>query len=192
MNENRLKVMFKMAMDWEKCTRSDVRLIFMSPDNRNSEIREQVNDSVATAVLRPWQNELFELLEGPVVPRKINWWFERTGNTGKTFMAKYLVLKFDAAVVQYMRKEDMLHMLCKKIKETTRVVVFDLVRTTANEDCLKVIYEVLEMVSDGVLSSGKYDSTQMAIQPVHVVVFANYPPETRTMSEDRWAVREIA
>jgi len=79
----------------------------MSPDHRNSEIREQVKDSVATAVLRPWQNELFELLEQPVVPRKINWWFERTGNTGKTFMAKYLVLKFDDAVVQYMRKEDM-------------------------------------------------------------------------------------
>lgn len=50
------------------------------------------------------------------------------------------------AVVQYMRKEDMLHMLCKKIKETTRVVVFDLVRTTSNVDCLNVIYEVLEMV----------------------------------------------
>ena len=72
------------------------------------------------------------------------------------------------------------------------MVVFDLVRTTSNVDCLKVIYEVLEMVSDGVLSSGKYDSTQMAIQPVHVVVFANYPPEMHTMSQDRWAVREIA
>ncbi len=192
MNENRFKVVSKMAMDWENCTRSDVRLIFMSPDHRNSEIREQVNDSVATAVLRPWQIELFELLEQPVVARKIHWWFERTGNTGKTFMAKYLVLKFDAAVVQYMRKEDMLHMLCKKIKETTSVVVFDLVRTTSNTDCLKVIYEVMEMVSDGVLSSGKYDSIQMAIQPVHVVVFANYPPETRTMSMDRWAVREIS
>ena len=59
MNENRFKVMFKMAMDWENCTRSDVRLIFMSPDHRNSEIREHVNDSVSSAVLRPWQSELF-------------------------------------------------------------------------------------------------------------------------------------
>ena len=106
-------------------------------------------------------------------------------------MAKYLVLKFDATVVQYIRKEDMLHMLCKKIKETTRVVVFDLVRTTSSPDCCNIIYEVLEMVSDSVLSSGKYDSTQMAIQPVRVVVFANYPPDMHTMSLDKWAVREI-
>lgn len=83
----------------------------------------------------------------------------------------------------------MLHVLCKRIKSTTNVIVFDLVRTSQGD--LGALYEVLEMVSDRLLCSGKYDSQQMYIPKVHVVVFANYPPDITAMSADRWEVREI-
>ncbi len=80
-------------------------------------------------------------------------------------------------------------LLCKRIKSTTNVIVFDLVRTSQGD--LGALYEVLEMVSDRLLCSGKYDSQQMYIPKVHVVVFANYPPDITAMSADRWEVREI-
>ena len=84
----------------------------------------------------------------------------------------------------------MLHVLCKRIKSMTKFIVFDLARTS-QDDTLRVLYEVLEMVSDRLLSAGKYESQQMYIPAVHVVVFANYPPDTTAMSFDRWEVREI-
>jgi len=81
------------------------------------------------------------------------------------------------------------HVLCKRIKSTTRVVVFVLVRTS-QDDALRVLYEVLEMVSDRLLSAGKYESQQMYIPKEHVVVFANYPPDVMAMSVDRWEVSQ--
>ena len=62
--------------------------------------------------------------------------------------------------------------------------MFDLVRTS-QDDAVRVVYEVLEMVSDRLLSAGKYESQQMYIPKVHVVVFANYPPDATAMSTDR-------
>ena len=79
----------------------------------------------------------------------------------------------------------MLHVLCKRIKSMTKFIVFDLARTS-QDDTLRVLYEVLEMVSDRLLSAGKYESQQMYIPQVHVVVFADYSPDTTAMSVDRW------
>ena len=41
-NEQRLKVLFKLATDWKSCTSTDVRLIFMSPDHRNAQMHQQI------------------------------------------------------------------------------------------------------------------------------------------------------
>ena len=190
MNEERLKAVFKLAVKPEDTTNTDVRMIFMSPDYRNAEVRQTYIDEMASCVLRGWQRELVEIIALPPPDRVVQWWWEPVGNAGKTFMGKYLTATHNAVVCQFMKKEDMLHVLCKRIKSSTRIVVFDLVRTS-QDDALRVVYEVLEMVKDRLLSSGKYESQQMYIPKVHVVVFANYPPDETAMSFDRWEVKEI-
>ena len=96
----------------------------------------------------------------------------------------------DAIVVQLMKKDDMLHMLSKCITTTTRVIVFDLVRAAEHGE-VDVVYEVIEMIKDQYLCSGKYDSTSKHLAPMHVIVFANFAPDTTMMSADRWHVHEI-
>lgn len=48
--------------------------------------------------LRLWQQELADILEGPVNPRHIYWYWEETGNVGKSFMASYLQRNMGATV----------------------------------------------------------------------------------------------
>jgi len=189
MNEERFKAVFKLAVNFEQTTNTDVRMIFMSPDYRNAELRQTYVDEIAKCALRDWQRDLLKILSLPPPDRVIQWWWEPIGNAGKTFMSKYLTSTRNAVVCQFMKKEDMLHVLCKRIKSSTKVIVFDMVRTSQGD--LSALYEVLEMVSDRLLCSGKYDSQQMYIPKVHVVVFANYPPDITAMSADRWEVREI-
>ena len=142
--------------------------------------------------LRPWQAALVERLQQPITPadRTVNWYHEATGATGKSWLARHLALRHNAVHVQMMKRDDMLHVLGRRIKMTTKIVVFDITKTRAVENPL-LIYEVLEMLKDGQISSGKYDSCVMPVMPMHVVVFSNSAPRIEMMSEDRWNIVEI-
>lgn len=96
----------------------------------------------------------------------------------------------NAVLVQMMKKEDMLHVLSKSITAKTRIVIFDLVRTTV-EDGYDVVYQVMEMLKDRLLCSGKYNSTSMHLKPLHVIAFSNNEPDLTKMSDDRWLVKKI-
>ena len=140
--------------------------------------------------LRSWQTELLSLVRQPPVPRRVSWWWEHRGNVGKSFMARHLALHCEAVVCQMMKKADLLHMLTKTIR-LKKCVVFDLTRSS-EAGAVSVVYEVLEMLSNGYICSGKYDSQNLWIQPLHLIVFANFEPDRSAMSEDRWDVHHIA
>ncbi len=86
----------------------------------------------------------------------------------------------------------MLQTLMRKMNSRVKAVVFDVPRSTSLCDDLKFdIYEVIEQLCDGHLSSGKYESNTLPIHPVHVIVFSNSKPWSGTMSRDRWNIRRI-
>ena len=130
--------------------------------------------------LRPWQAALVERLQQPITPadRTVNWYHEATGATGKSWLARHLALRHNAVHVQMMKRDDMLHVLGRRIKMTTKIVVFDITRTRAVENPL-LIYEVLEMLKDGQISSGKYDSCVMPVSPCTLLCFRTRRPASR-------------
>ena len=79
-------------------------------------------------VLRPWQAELVERLQEELTPanRAVNWYWEATGNTGKSWLAKYLKNYHAAVHMQMMKRDDMLHVLAHKITTITKIVVFSI------------------------------------------------------------------
>jgi hypothetical protein len=89
-----------------------------------------------------------------------------------------------------MKKADLLHMLTKTLP-MKKCVVFDLTRSS-EAGAVSVVYEVLEMLSNGYICSGKYDSQNLWIQPLHLIVFSNFAPDRSAMSEDRWDIHHIA
>jgi hypothetical protein len=137
----------------------------------------------------PWQADLVEMITHTPQPRRISWWWEAIGNVGKSYMARHLALHCDGVIITAMKKADMLHLLTKSLSGA-RCVVFDLTRTT-EEGSVAVVYEVLEQLSNGYICSGKYDSAHVWVQPLHLIVFANFAPDRTKMSEDRWDVHHI-
>ena len=182
--------MFTIMKDFEKTTRSDVRTIFFEPDHRFSEMHMELAEHYATVILRDWQREIVDVVLSAPNSRAAHWAWDAVGNVGKTFLERHLMFHHDAIVVQLMKKDDMLHMLSKSITKKTRVIVFDLVRAAEHGE-VDVVYEVIEMIKDQYLCSGKYDSTSKHLQKMHVIVFANFAPDTTMMSADRWHVHEI-
>lgn len=159
-------------------------------DHHQRQIHKQLIDSTSSTSLSTWQSTLrSKILEVPP-DRKVSWWWESTGGVGKSFMAKHLVLHHDALLVQVMKKADMLHLLIKSFKASTRCVVFDLTRSS-EAGSVAVIYEALEMLSNQFICSGKYDSQSIHTPKCHLIVFSNYPPDRAAMSADRWDVNEI-
>ena len=88
-----------------------------------------------SALLRPWQQALLDVVSEEACPRKIHWLWETEGNVGKSWMATYLGALHDATILTNGKKVDMAYIYAQK---PTKIVLFDLSRTTeAQEDSRK-------------------------------------------------------
>jgi len=151
---------------------------------------QTLREKTSGTLLRPWQTTLISSLAGDPVPRKVRWWWEATGNVGKSFMANHLRMHHCAVVCQMMKKADLCHLLTK-MKATTQSVIFDLTRSH-EAGAVAVVYECLEMLGNGYICSGKYDSCAIDLPPLNLIVFANFRPDTSALSADRWDINHIA
>lgn len=138
----------------------------------------------------PWQQEVLDILAGPVDDRAIYWFWEPTGATGKSFLVRYLMCQ-PRCVVGDGKKADAFHqvatMLDKDPYGWPLVALMDIPRSDKDW----VHYGALEKIKDGAFNSGKYEGALCLYPPPHVVVFANQPPDLSAMSEDRWRVRRV-
>jgi len=141
--------------------------------------------------LRPWQLALMHELDGTPDPRKIIWYVDEKGNSGKTFMSRFLHANHDASVLGG-KSKDMFYAY-----QNEGIIIFDLSRSTVNPEMgyigrMDFDYEALESLKDGLIFNTKYESgSKYRPEDAHVVVFANGFPDESTMSEDRWDIRQI-
>lgn len=126
--------------------------------------------------LRLWQQELSDILEGPVNPRAIYWYWEETGNVGKSFMASYIQRNLGGTVLSNGKTADIAHVL-----DQPKIVCFDLARDSVDH----LNFSVMEDIKNGRIFSPKYQSICKAFDSPHLVVFANYPCPHGKFSADR-------
>ncbi len=153
---------------------------------------EKLLTSYSSVVWKPWQRSLITLVNGPRTDRTIHWVWEPTGNVGKTFLAKYLALRFKC-ILGSGRRTDVFHSLAKWMEanpeDEPELMLMDIPRTNLDY----VSYEALEKIKDGLIFSGKYETTQIILgESPHVLCFANEPPKEEKMSEDRWKVTLVS
>lgn len=157
-------------------------------------LREQYNSSS----LMPWQSALVDYLDEGVDPRKIAWIWDKEGNSGKSWMAKYLVATKNACYLSFGRKSDLIYIFAQDPKP---IVVFNLSRTTAptteeHEQCKKNfldgIYSLAEDLKDGILVNTKYEAKTVLFQVPHVIFFANFEPDRTKWSADRYDVTNMS
>lgn len=148
---------------------------------RNRAGKEAFAKEIADKPLREWQTRLNDVMNDRICPRKVYWFWDSDGGTGKSFMAKYLVVEHAAFLTTGGKMADIAYSY-----NNERVVVMDLARTQA--DKMDHMYSLMECFKNGVLFSPKYDSTNKYFETPHVVVFANFEPDRTKLSEDRWFV----
>lgn len=121
--------------------------------------------------LRPWQAELFGLLNGPVEMRRIFWIWSPFSAVGKTTTMQHYMASYPSTVLSAtMKLVDLMHAFDEL---THRVIWFDLSRSDPLD---AVATDILEKLSNGgYVFSGKYESSQKWVK-AHIVVTCNRAP----------------
>lgn len=142
----------------------------------------------AEVTWRPWQQDVINIVEGEPDDRTVHWFWEPTGNAGKSFLAKFLVLKYRAIICSG-KRDDVFNQVKTWLDDNPDklgpvLVVLDCPRCAQEY----VSYQAIEALKNGLLYSGKYEGGQCMFDPPHVICLANAPPDREQLSEDRWNV----
>lgn len=150
--------------------------------------------------LKPWQQELHDFLMTEPDDRSIYWLWERTGKVGKTIFCKYMMGNYPNKFIAFNNVGDMAS-TAENLKTAVQSgwrghgVLFNLGRDFEEKSHL---LKSLEMIKDGLSSSTKYHGGSLLMDSPHVVVMANWPPQTHDpetgkplLSVDRWRIREL-
>ncbi len=137
---------------------------------------------------QPWQQDVLDYIETEPNDREIYWIYEDEGNVGKSFLAKYIVLKYDCIIANG-KKDNIFNQIKTSLdnEKEPKIILLDIPRH--NMEYLN--YGCLEQLKNGMLYSGKYEGGKCMFGNPHVIVFANTEPAKHKMSEDRWKIVEL-
>lgn len=138
--------------------------------------------------LRPWQKRVEELVLTEPDDRTVYWFWEATGNFGKSALVKYLIVKYNVLFCNGGKMSDLMNLVFNNDMDKCRAVVWDLPRGTKG----KVSYSSIEAIKNGCVCNTKYETGNKTFNSPHVIVFANYPPDKpEELSDDRWVVEQL-
>lgn len=140
--------------------------------------------------LLPWQEKVWNIVNGEPDDRTINWFYETDGCVGKTALCKYICSKIERSAFVSGKAADIkfaVSTALKKYNNELDVVIFHFVRSQEEY----VSYQAIEEVKDGMFFSAKYESCMELFNSPHIVIFANFYPDTEKLSLDRWNIVEI-
>lgn len=183
------------SVHWEKCSNVKASIEYCRKDSTRSgwrlEIGVRAKLSPKIINYRPWQAELDILLHEEPDERTINWYWEKTGCTGKTTFARDWCIKHPNETLYVSGKSADIKFGIQKFlesnKNTLKYIFIDVPRTNIDY----VSYEAIESIKNGIFFSGKYESGMVMFESPHVVIFANEEPKYDKVSADRWRVLEI-
>lgn len=137
---------------------------------------------------KPWQREVLNILENKPDTRKIHWFWEPTGNIGKSYLCKYLALTRDVIICEG-KKNDIFNQVLTSVNngKVPSIILLDVPRTTLDY----INYGAIESLKNGLIYSGKYEGGICAFPIPHIIAFANEEPDVSAMSADRWAIHSL-
>lgn len=138
---------------------------------------------------RGWQCQVVDIVKSEPDDRTVHWLYEPDGGSGKTSLCKYLAVEHDALILGG-KAADIRHAIMEhkhKHGNTPELIVSTITRSQEK----RVSYEGLENIKDMCFYSGKYEGGMVLGPCPHLIVFANFRPETSALSADRWCIMRI-
>lgn len=136
-----------------------------------------------------WQLEIKKILTGPMEHRKIYWYYDEIGGIGKSIFAKYMKFHHDIPKITFGKTSDLLNLVSKQ--QNKPGYIFDLSRTKSRDIDMDDIYSAMENIKNGHFVNTKYEVEEILMLPPHIIVFANYAPDTSKLSKDRWVIKDL-
>lgn len=138
-------------------------------------------DRFQNVELRPWQQRLFDVLQGPVDVDKIYYFVDIEGGHGKSFFSQYVRTQLSVRTYGCEKKSEIAYPY-----DYERIVIFDVARV--DRASMHDVYRSAEEFKRGTITSTKYQSVQKDFHPCHVVIFANFHPELSALSKRFWDI----
>lgn len=136
-----------------------------------------------------WQHKIIDIIKGEPDDRNIYWFWESIGNVGKSVFCKYLVVEFGALILSG-KSSDMKYGIIKykeKHGVYPELIIMDLPRSM--EDYIS--WAGIEEIKNACFFSPKYESDMIVGNCPHLICFANFLPDIKKLSLDRWIIKEI-
>ena len=146
------------------------------------------DDIIPFDEIYPWGQDLIRMCDGCLPDKKdrrIFWFWSELGKMTKTESARYLVHFHDAIVIQGGRK----HVLAVGYKCPAPIYILLVPRSDEGF----VSYASIELLKDSLYMSafGTEATGPVNRKKPWVIVMANFPPNTKALSEDRWVVQNV-
>ena len=184
----------ELGAHWEKCRhiqksiaycqKQDSRIKDKKPYYRGIDPPYSINIE-----LYQWERDLCDILSKTPSDRDIHWIYEKKGNRGKTTFQKWIFLNYKDVIVLSGKPSDMKNGILQYFQKNNtlpKIVLINIPRCgTINN------WEGIEAIKDMFFFSPKYEGGMVCGPSPHVMIFANYKPETWSLSKDRWKIRKI-
>lgn len=164
------------------CSKSETRL--EGPWCYNIYIKRPIK---IIETLYPWQQFVVDIIQKEPDERTVHWFWEDTGNVGKSKLAKYLVVKHNALFIDEGKKADLMNLAFNTNWDLTNILVIDIPRENINGTS----YKSIEAIKNGMVCNTKYETGVKVFNSPHIIVFCNYPPDVSKLSKDRWRIHNI-
>lgn len=150
-----------------------------------------LNKIYENTIWKDWQQDIIDMLENEPDKRKIIWIYDLNGNVGKSFLCKYIGLKYDALICS--GKTNDIFNQCNqwRIANPNIMQIPPCIIDVPRSEFSHVNYAAIESLKNGFLYSGKYEGGAIYGLEPHIVIFANNRPDENKMSNDRWDIREV-
>nr|WAE42731.1 MAG: replication associated protein [Cressdnaviricota sp.] len=131
--------------------------------------------------LRIWQLQALKIIEN-MKPKEVIWIYGVKGHEGKSHLADHIILNQSGYLATNKKSENITYLYDKE-----KVIVFNYTR----ENDKKISYQLIEEFLDGRIVSTKYEPQKKYVRNPKVIVFANWPPESGKITEEKLKIYEI-
>lgn len=146
-------------------------------------------DLITMDEMYPWQKRILSLIGTKPHDRKIEWYYDAVGGSGKSSLSKYLYFHHDVITLTIGKASDLLNLVSKM--QGRKMYIFDISRTVP-ASAMTELYVAMESIKNGYFVNTKYDTNVCCMARPHVIVFSNMLPKMSALSRDRWEIIEMS
>lgn len=151
-----------------------------------------LEDEYSDVKWHDWQQEILDIINGPVDKRKVYWYWSREGDIGKSFLARYISLKYDSIIASGKTNDIFNQTLTWRNNHPRDLQLPPVILDIPKSEYGRCNYASIEALKNGFLYSGKYEGGKVHGKSPHLIVFANREPKIDELSEDRWVIRDLS